>query len=226
MRVSWAWVGRQGTRLVTAAASVCLLATCSSDTPTEPATPGRYTLTGRVRLTGYMVDANAQPAGQRVVDDADGVKVELMYGNAVQATTTTVDGGYRFPNLAPGAYQVRSRVVGSVADETSVITIVSWDLTAADTLRLTAMGDLRPVPNPAADTVAISFWIAAPQVVSLRIRNLQSTPIQTLFEGPMTAGLRTVRWDGRDTANHPVTGSMYWATFESGADIRAHLLFR
>ena len=208
-------------------ACLALLTTCSPDTPTEPTTPGRYTLTGRVRLTGYMVDANAQPAGRRVVDDADGVQVELMYGSTVQATANTVDGLYRFPNLAPGAYQVRTRVVGNVADQTSVITIVSWDLEAADTLNLTSIGDLRPVPNPAADTVSISFQVLTTQNVTFRILNLQCVPIRTLIFGtPETPGLRAVVWDGRTVAGHVATGSMYWATFESGIDIRAHLLFR
>ena len=212
-------------RGIAIAATLVVAAACATDEPTSPY-PGRYTLSGRVRLTGFLVNANGQFAGTRVVDDADGVRVELTYGSTVQAHATTVDGVYRFPNLSPGAYQTRAAVVGPIADKSNVFTIVDADLVAGDTLRLTSAGDLYPWPNPAADSVSISFNLAALQMAEVNIENLEGTPIRNLWSGPIGPGLRVVRWDGRDSANNVVRGSMYWVTFESGLDIRAQLLFR
>ena len=207
------------------AAILVVAAACATQDPTSPY-PGRYTLSGRVRLTGFLVNGNGRFAGTQVVDDADGVLVELLYGTTVQARGTTVDGVYHFPGLSPGAYQVRASVVGTIADKSNVLTIVNGDLVAGDTLRLTSAGDLYPVPNPAADSVSISFNLAAVQMVEVNIENLAGTPIRQLWSGPIGPGLRTVRWDGRDSANNVVRESMYWVTFESGLDIRAQLLFR
>lgn len=213
-------------RGIAIAAVLVVAAACATDEPTSPTNPGRYTLSGRVRLTGYLVDANGRFAGTRVVDDADGVLVELTYGSTVQARATTVDGVYRFPNLSPGAYQTRAAVVGPIADKSNVFTIGNADLVAGDTLRLNSMGDLYPWPNPAADSVSISFNLAALQMAEVNIENLEGTPIRNLWSGPIGPGLRVVRWDGRDNANNVVRGSMYWVTFESGLDVRAQLLFR
>src|SRR5262245_3849920 len=116
-------------RILVAAAIVVVAAACATHDPTSPY-PGRYALSGRVRLTGFLVDGNGKFAGTRVVDDADGVLVELTYGSTVLARGTTLDGVYRFHNLSPGAYQVRASVVGTIADESRVFTIGNADLVA------------------------------------------------------------------------------------------------
>lgn len=213
-------------RSIAIAVTILVVAAGCASNELTSSDPGRYMLSGRVRLTGYLVDASGKFAGTQVVDDADGVLVELTYGSTVQARGMTLDGVYRFPNLLPGAYQVRTSVVGTIADESNVLTIVNGDLVSGDTLRLTSYGDLYPVPNPAADTVLISFNLAAIQVADVNIEDLAGNHVRSLWSGPIGPGLRTVPWDGRDSANQVVRGSMYWVTFESGLDIRAQLLFR
>src|SRR5687767_1037698 len=66
---------------------ISALAGCGRD-PTSA--PGFYSLTGHVRMTGYHIDAAGQPAGTRVVGDADGVRVELVHGSQVAAAASTV----------------------------------------------------------------------------------------------------------------------------------------
>jgi len=204
-------------------ATIALVA-CGRDQPTAP--PGRYSLTGRVRLTGYLVNASAQFAGTRVVDDADGVAVDLLYGTTVIGHTTTVGGRYTFGGLAPGAYQTRARVMGNFGDRSNVLTIVASDLTAGDTLRLPSIGDLYPYPNPSSSTVEITYRLLDTAFVELRIRNLQGTSIRLLRSSLQTPMVQQQHWDGLDDAFQPVTGSLYWLTLESGIDQRAQLLFR
>lgn len=204
---------------------VMALAACGTrEQPTSP--PGLYSLSGHVRLTGYLVNASGQFAGTRLVDDADGVAVDLLYGTTVIARTTTVDGRYRFDGLAPGAYQTRAQVVDILADKSNVLTIVNSDLVSGDTLRLTSVGDLYPWPNPSADTVRISYRLLDTAFVELRIRNLGGTSIRLLRSSVQLPMVQMQTWDGLDDAFHPVTGPLYWLTLESGIDRRVQLLFR
>src|SRR5687767_10488689 len=112
-----------------------LLLGCSDDTPPANA-PGLHALSGSVVLTGYLVNVSGQVVGNRVVTDADGVEVELLFGTQVVATTTTVDGKYRFTGLAPGGYRARARVIGTIQDQTVVLTLQDSDLVSGDTLHL------------------------------------------------------------------------------------------
>ena len=210
---------------LTVLSGVLALAACGTrEQPTSP--PGLYSLSGHVRLTGYLVNANGQFAGTRLVDDADGVAVDLLYGTAVIARTTTVDGRYRFDGLAPGAYQTRAQVVDILADKSNVLTIVNTDLVSGDTLRLTSFGDLYPWPNPSADTVRITYRLLDTAFVELRVRNLQGTSIRLLRSSVQLPMVQRQTWDGLDAAFHPVTGPLYGLTLESGIDRRAQLLFR
>src|SRR5262245_14748360 len=121
-------------------ASLALVA-CARDTTG----PGFHTLSGHVTLTGYLVTPGGDFAGTKVVGDADGVAVELAFGDQIVGRTKTVHGVYTFDGLAPGAYVARTAGADPLYDETNVLTIARSDLSAGDTLRLKAMGDLFPV---------------------------------------------------------------------------------
>jgi hypothetical protein len=209
---------------VAVAAAGALAGDCSHDAPTAPG--GSYALSGHVRLTGFLVDDTGRFAGTRVVEDADSVAVDLYYGHAVVGHALTSHGTYRFGGLSPGAYHARTGIIGDVADETTELTIVHGDLVSRDTLRLTSMGDLYPFPNPAIDVVYLTFDVPDTAQVDLRIRDTQGRITQHLLSKVLLPGRRETLWNGRDDAGNPVTGKMYWLTFESGADTRAQLLFR
>jgi hypothetical protein len=207
------------------ALSACLLSDCSNDPSTAPRP---YSITGHLHLTGYLVDRNGQFAGTRVMGDADGIPVELLHGSDVVGRTTTVGGIYRFTGLAPGGYVARSRVVGDLYDETNAMTIAVSDVEAADTLRLVSRGDLYSYPNPFADgdTMRISFSVPDTEWVTIRILDLGGNPVRTLLNLLLIPARHSVYWNCRDLSGLPLTGSLFWVTYTSDLEIRAHLLFR
>jgi len=203
----------------------CVLTACSRD---QPSAPRPYSITGHLHLTGYLVDENGQFAGTRVMGDADGIPVELLHGSELVARTTTVGGIYRFSGLAPGGYVARSRVIGDLYDETNPMTIAISDVEAADTLRLVSRGDLYSYPNPFADgnTMRVSFSVPDTEWVTVRILDLAGNPVSTLLNLLAIPARHTVFWNCKDQRGQPVTGSLFWVTYVSDLEIRAHLLFR
>lgn len=206
-----------------AAVVTLLLFACSTNEPTSPVL---RSISGPVVLRGYFVAADGRFNGTRVVGDADGVKVELVRGNQVIATTTTVDGTYRFSGLGTGTYNVRTVTVGAVHDTTEALTVAVADVVVADTLRLNSQGDLYPVPNPFADFTRVYFEIADSLSPHITIRSLAGSQVRLLSPGARPAGLWSVVWDGRDDAGALVSAPIHWIVYEWGADRRAQLLFR
>ncbi len=210
------------------------LSACGREEPVAPVSPGVHTLSGHVKLTGFLVDADGNFAGTRVVGDADGVPVELVYGTQVVARTLTVGGVYRFPGMAPGGYTART-AAGPLHDQTITLTITGTDLSAADTLRLVAHGDLLPVPNPFGPHTVIYFNLEDTARVDLRVVDLAGNPVRQLVSGfRFVPGLRAAGWDGRDEAGSPASAAMYWLMFQAERDRdpygipdeRIHLLFK
>ena len=205
------------------ALGLCGLAACSSD---QPSAPGFYSITGHLKLTGFLVDDNGAFAGTRVLGDADGVAVELLHGSQVVRRTTTVGGVYRFSGLGPGDYVARSRVIGEIGDQTSPLVIAVSDVSSADTLRLVSRGDLHPVPNPFVDTTQVYFRVPDTMWVEVRILDVGGNAVQTLLALEVMPADHAVFWNGRDQAGRPVAGSLFWVTYLAGSDVRAHLLFK
>jgi hypothetical protein len=216
---------RPGRAVVPALAFAAVaLAACARD---EPAAPGLYSLTGHVVLTGHLVNHLGQPAGTRVVGDADGVTVELLYGSAVVARATTVDGAYQFSAIGPGAYVVRSRLIAGVEDQTLPLTVTAGNLVAGDTLRLAPRGDLFPWPNPlAAIGTTVYFELPDTQHVEVRVLDLSGQTLRVLLDAELPLGLNGISWDGRDAGGLLAPPGQYWVTLVTpGEDPRAQLLF-
>jgi hypothetical protein len=202
---------------------ITALAACSRD---QPSAPQLHSITGHLRLTGYLVDVNGKFAGTRVLGDADGVPVELLHGSEVVGRTTTVDGIYRFSGLGPGDYVARSRVIGDIGDQTTQMVIAVSDVSAADTLRLVSRGDLIPVPNPFVDTAQVYFGVPDTMWVDVDILDVGGDAIKSLLALEVLPERHAVFWNGRDQGGRPVPGSLFWVTFVAGDDVRAQLLFR
>ena len=205
--------------------ALALVSACAKTSPTDPAKPGRHTLSGHVRLVGHLVNFDGTVAGTRYVDDADGVPVELRYGDAVLARAHTVDGMYSFPGLQPGAYRVRAFAFGPIWDETMNLQVNDEDVVSSDLIEVRSKGDIHPAPNPFSSLVVLSFAVPDSQFVSLKIRDLRGDIVQSLYGQWLPQGLYQAAWNGYDSHNVPATEPYYWATFESGADVRAQLLF-
>lgn len=211
--------------LAVAALAAILVAACGRDDP--PTAPGTHSLSGHVVLMGHLISPLGALVGDRVVGDADGVAVELLYGSRVVARTQTVDGVYRFGGVAPGAYVARSRVVGDIADQTRVLTLTSTDLVAGDTIKLIPRGDLFPLPNPlAAKGTTVYFDLADTQQVAVHVLDLGGVTRRVLFEGLLPPGTHSTYWDGLDGDSLLAPPGQYWVTLEApGQAPRAQLLF-
>jgi hypothetical protein len=209
-------------------AALLLLATVLAAACREqPTAPGQnHTLSGRVRLTGYLVDARGVFAGTRVVDDVDGLDVELRHGSSFSRHAKTVAGGYRFDGLGPGLYTVRAQVIGDIFDETRDLTIVDHDVVSGDTIQLKSFGDIFPIPNPGYSYTDLWYAIPDSEHVDLRVRDMQGNTTQIVVSKDLPTGIQRAYWNWRDQSGRLVSGSLYWVTFESGSDMRAQLLFR
>ena len=207
-------------------AALALAPACAKRSSTDPVRAGVHTLSGRVRLVGQLTLFDGTFAGTRVVEDADGVPVELLYGDQVLARTSTVDGVYAFSGVRSGGYQVRSTVVGKVSDVTTTLTVNDGDLFSSDPVELRSFGDIFPAPNPSTNLVLLSFDVPDSQFVSVKIRNLRGDIVQSLYGQWLPKGRYEGAWNGYDSHNQPATEPYYWVTFESGPDTRAQLLFR
>ncbi len=184
-----------------------------------------FALSGRVRLVGTLTAESSQILGSRIIDDADGVPVELLRGTTVVARTRLAGGVFRFAGLYPASYMVRAGVLPTVASKSPILVIANKDVIASDTLVIRTVGDMWPAPNPLAAGTWIYFALADTAHAQVRILDGDGAEVRTLRAGPFDAGLNGVYWDGADGAGQPVTGRFYWATYESPAEQRTFLLF-
>jgi hypothetical protein len=68
-----------------------------------------------------------------------------------------------------------------------------------------------PVPNPSRSGVELALALDADADVRFDVVDLAGRRISRATETPMTAGMRTLRWDGRDAAGRLVAPGMYFA---------------
>lgn len=195
---------------------------------TETAPKRLHSITGHVRVIGYLTAEDSHFLGTRVVDDASGVRVDLLLGTRVVATTTTVNGTYRFENLEAGGYAARATAMGLLAPVTNTLTIASVDIVARDTLTMASQGDLYPAPNPIVDQTLIGYELANNVPVSLEIRDATGALVQTLVTPTaiMVAGFHEAIWDGYGPGHTPVPVGLYWAYFVASGDVRCQAIFR
>ena len=206
----------------TLALVLAALASCGHGAPFTP--KSTYALSGHVTLRGYYMDRDGNFTGTRVIGDAEGVPLELHFGDAVIARTTTHGGIYRFPAVRPGQYFVSTRIVPGIEWQTHPVTVVNSDLAVADTLRLSSLGDILPVPNPFTDSVTVSFVVHdSTEATKLALVDIGGQPVRTFFDHPVpintyTASMKLPLLPANSAPR------LWWITFTSGPDLRAQLL--
>jgi hypothetical protein len=72
---------------------------------------------------------------------------------------------------------------------------------------------LRIVPNPAHGTVGIVLRLPMEANGRCEVFEASGRRIAVLAEGRMPAGVRTLRWDGRDAAGRAAAAGIYWAAW-------------
>jgi hypothetical protein len=72
-------------------------------------------------------------------------------------------------------------------------------------------------PNPTRGATSIALDLPSAVVGSVEIYDASGRLVQRILEGPITAGRRTLSWDGRDRAGAKVSPGVYTVRLESNA---------
>jgi hypothetical protein len=75
-------------------------------------------------------------------------------------------------------------------------------------------------PNPFNPATRIDFDLPGAGMVSLRIYNVRGEAVRTLLDRRMTAGRKSLTWDGTDTAGSDVASGVYFYRIRAGEFIR------
>ena len=71
-------------------------------------------------------------------------------------------------------------------------------------------------PNPFQPKTDIRFDLPRSGHVVLEIFGVDGRRVRTLADGPMDAGRKSVSWDGRDSAGHPLGSWIYFYRLQAG----------
>lgn len=74
-------------------------------------------------------------------------------------------------------------------------------------------------PNPFNPETSISFRIAEAGQAQLSIFNVRGQKVRTLADGYFTAGMHTLRWDGRDDLGRSVASGVFLYQLQVGAEL-------
>ncbi len=78
--------------------------------------------------------------------------------------------------------------------------------------------ELAAAPNPFVGAVALRFTLSSRAEVRLEIVDVTGRRVRLLEAGSLDAGLRTVRWDGRDASGQPSPAGLYFARLSVGGE--------
>jgi flagellar hook assembly protein FlgD len=204
--------------------AVPLLSSCSKKEPTSPDNSQAYSLSGRVRVVGTLTDPTGAVTGERVVNDADGVKVYLKNETTIVDSTLSNDGGYVFQR-GEGIYSAVTLITAWLGDATDPLHLHT-NLAFPDTIQFRPDGGMAVYPNPFATVVRMRIELPSTQQVRLEVRSIDGTRVRTLFLGTLPAGTHEVVWDGRTDAGSPVPVGTYWIVLDGESVKSYQLAFR
>ncbi len=71
-------------------------------------------------------------------------------------------------------------------------------------------------PNPFKQLTTINYQLAKPGLVNLKVYNIAGQLVKTLASGQVSAGLHTIKWDGRDNQGNKVSSGAYVYRLQAG----------
>jgi len=77
-------------------------------------------------------------------------------------------------------------------------------------------------PNPFNAATCISYQLAQPTFVTLKVYNLSGQLVKTLVKEEKPGGWHCVRWDGRDSSGRAVASGIYLCHFTAGDFSKVH----
>ena len=109
-------------------------------------------------------------------------------------------GAVAFANWSDGG--ARSHVIGPSASATFVATYAPLPARSGMTAAW---------PNPSTGSSRLEIALAATGPARLVIHDLRGRIVRRLVDGPLTAGIHPVAWDGKDDGGQPVPSGIYFA---------------
>lgn len=79
-------------------------------------------------------------------------------------------------------------------------------------------------PNPFNSETAIRFELPAGDAVELAVFDLAGQRVATLVDGPLAAGIYTVRWDGKDGGGGELASGVYLYCLRAGSQVETRKL--
>jgi hypothetical protein len=199
-----------------AAIAALSVAGCTDD----PSRSQLYLISGNVVAYVEGRDDTGDSTAFYLVDQPTGVLVLLVQAGAAVDSVTSDAGEFRFTYRPDGNYQVLVRQMDTVA-----VTVHGSNVTLADTLQVSAFGDLAAYPNPFDLDVTLSTTLADGRA-TLRIHQPGGESIRTLFDRTFTAGAYDFTWDALDDDSGVVVPGLYVAFLEQGGVTHAQVLAR
>jgi hypothetical protein len=139
---------------------------------------------------------------------------------ATQALTLSFD----TTGMAEGGHAAWLVIVDSATSSPEVLPV---NLTVQD--YTSAIDDVPDVfalrgnaPNPFNPSTRVTFSLERDGQAVIDVLDLQGRLVRTLLSGMVTAGERTVEWDGRDETGKPVGSGAYLARLRSGGQVSTH----
>ena len=81
-------------------------------------------------------------------------------------------------------------------------------------------------PNPFQNGTRITFTLSEPGPVTLQIFDLSGREVARPLQDTLATGLRSVDWDGRDTAGRPVASGIYFYRLKTVSGIRVQRMIK
>ncbi|MGH7740605.1 MAG: FlgD immunoglobulin-like domain containing protein, partial [Candidatus Eiseniibacteriota bacterium] len=176
-----------------------------------PAIPQGFTSGFRAGVTAlsWLPNADADLAGYRIYR-GNAPNFTPSASNQVAAVTTT---SYSDINPVPGFYKLAAvDVHGNVS---AYAAPVSGNPLDAPVAALPLMLELAPPsPNPAAQSLSISYGLPRAASVNLAVFDAGGRRVRVLAGGAQSAGVHPLRWDLRDDQGRVVPSGLYFLRLE------------
>jgi predicted glutamine amidotransferase len=105
-----------------------------------------------------------------------------------------------------GLYQVKLNGNGS-GDSDSAVSIIRT---------------MSNYPNPFNPNTNISFTLTAKAEANVLIYNIKGQIVREMGRKPYNVGINTIKWDGRDSANNPVSSGIYFIRINTESESHTH----
>jgi hypothetical protein len=117
-----------------------------------------------------------------------------------------------------GGYYYKVMAVDVHGNESACALLRPEDVTSIETPGAPAMSYLaQNYPNPFNPVTTISFGLAAPAHISLRIYDAAGRLVRMLVDGHRGANRYEIQWDGRDDAGRPAGSGVFFYELHAGA---------